>query len=80
MTTTPSIAITPRSDAPKPRTRALLVTVMRAAEILSLSEPILDPPTHLDRTADANPHRQKCRFSIDHLEAFVADRIADSQQ
>lgn len=75
MTTTPNTK--PAVEGETRPTRPLLVSVVQAAEMLSLSRSSIYQliwndeltPIHIGRSV---------RFSVEHLEAFVAGRLVDS--
>ncbi len=78
MTTTPTTTPT-QHDNTVPPTRTLLVTVTQAAEILSLSRSSIYQLIWTDQLTPIRIGRS-LRFPVDHLEQFVADRIADTRQ
>jgi len=57
----------------------LLVDVLQAAEMLSLSRPSIYQLIWIGHLTPVRIGRS-VRFSVDHLEQFVADRIAEGRQ
>jgi excisionase family DNA binding protein len=62
-----------------PSTRPLLVDVMHAAEILSLSRSTIYQLIWTDQLTPTRIGRS-IRFPVKQLEQFVADRIAESER
>ena len=81
MTTTPSTTTisAPNGDGPTAPPRALLVNVMQAAEILSLSRSSIYQLMWTDQLIPIRIGRS-VRFSIQQLEQFVADRSDQRQR
>lgn len=77
MAATPTTT-TPHDDGLVPPTRALLVTVAQAAEILSLSRSSIYQLIWTDQLTPIRIGRS-VRFSIDQIEQFVEDRSAEGQ-
>jgi excisionase family DNA binding protein len=77
MTTTPT-ATTLHADGLVPPTRVLLVTVVQAAEILSLSRSSIYKLIWTDQLTPIRIGRS-VRLSVDQLERFIADRCAVGQ-
>jgi excisionase family DNA binding protein len=78
MTTTPTTT-PPQHDQERPPTRPLLVNVMQAAEILSLSRSTIYQLIWSDQLTPIRIGRS-IRFPVEQLERFVADRIAESMK
>ncbi len=76
MTTTPTDTTPLSTDRSQPL-RPLLVSVVQAAEMLALSRSSI---YQLIWSGQLTPIRigRSVRFSVDHLEAFVADRLTHS--
>lgn len=69
----------PQHDQEMPSTRPLLVDVMHAAEILSLSRSTIYQLIWTDQLTPTRIGRS-IRFPVKQLEQFVADRIAESER
>ena len=78
MTTTLSNA-TQNADGVARPTRALLVTIMQAAEILSVSRSSIYQLIWTDQLVPIRIGRS-VRLSIDQLEQFIADRRTDASR
>lgn len=75
MTTTKSDPTPTAADRSR-QTRPLLVSVVQAAEMLSLSRSSIYQLIWSDQLTPIRIGRS-VRFSVEHLEAFVTDRLAD---
>ena len=69
----------PHPAAPQPLTRPLLVNVVQAAEILSLSRSSIYQLIWTDQLVPIRIGRS-VRFSVEQLERFVAERLAEGQR
>ena len=74
-----SSSAVPDQQPSQDRDRVLLVSVARAGEILSLSRSSIYQLIWTDQLTPVRIGRS-VRFSVEHLEEFVADRMADSQR
>ncbi len=76
MTTAPP-NVEPSTEARIDRARPFLVSVVQATEMLSLSRSSI---YQLIWNGELTPIRigRSVRFSVEHLESFVADRLGDS--
>ena len=74
-----SSSAVPDQQPSQDRDRVLLVSVARAGEILSLSRSSIYQLIWTDQLTPVRIGRS-VRFSVEHLEEFVADRTADSQR
>jgi excisionase family DNA binding protein len=74
-----SSSAVPDQQPSQDRDRVLLVSVARAGEILSLSRSSIYQLIWTDQLTPVRIGRS-VRFSVEHLEEFVAYRMADNQR
>lgn len=76
MTTTPTTTAGSTTDRANSPTRTLLVSIVQAAEMLSLSRSSIYQLIWSDQLTPIRIGRS-ARFSVEHLEDFVAERLAE---